>query len=273
MFKKDSPAKTESHDSTPAAGGSGDVSPRQKRNNLEVLEMQVEHFKKENAELRNQLAQTGCTKSPPTIMQSQQPYLAAMENAMSSIMTALHNFFHFEIEEPELKEAMEVAQSYLRASEMAMKSHHHTENRILSDISGGSTTLPSLQSNSKHREVTAMAGGMGGAFSSNTASTHLGGGGSTTTDDQPPSYHKGDSRGTALGRTARPSSPISFRIRKHGGHAHTSHMILRGQTEEIDDEVQLELCNYINTGKYRFLIVLVCRRTSKSYDMSYTKSN
>ncbi len=157
MFKKETPAKIENHDAAaPASGGGGGaVCLRQKQNNLEILEMQVEHFKKENTELRNRLAQTGSTKSssPTTIPQSQ--YLAVMENAMSSIMTALHNFFHFEIEEPELKEAMEETQSYLRASEMAMKSHqHNTENSSLSNSSsgggGGSTTLPSLQSNSKH---------------------------------------------------------------------------------------------------------------------------
>ncbi len=81
----------------------------------------------------------------------------------------------------------------------------------------------------------------GGAFNSSVASTHLGGGGSMTTSDQPPSYHKGvSSRGTAASwRTAHPTSPISFRIRKHGGHAHTSHMILRGQSEGLDAEVQL----------------------------------
>ncbi len=57
MFKKDSPAKTKSYDSAlPAAGSSGAVSPRRKRNNLEVLEAQIEHLKKENAELRKQLA-------------------------------------------------------------------------------------------------------------------------------------------------------------------------------------------------------------------------
>ncbi len=258
MFKKDSPAKTESHDSAlPATGSSGGVSPRRKRNNLEVLEVQIEHLKKENAELKNELAQAGTMKSPPTIVQSQQPHLAVMEKAMSSIMTALRNFFHFEIEEPELKEAMEATQSYLRASEMTMK-NHYSENRILSDISGGSTTLPSLQSNNKHREVTAVAaGGMGGVFSSKV-STHFGGG-STTLEDQPPLYHKGISRGAAtLLRTTHPSSPIVFRVRGRGGHVQTSQMLLRGQTEEFDDEVHLTVCNCINIGIYRFLIILVC---------------
>ncbi len=246
MFKKDSPAKTESRDATPAVAGSGGaLSPRRKGNNLEVLEVQIEHLKKENAELRNQLAQTGTAKSPTTVMQpQQQSRLAAMEKAMSSIMTSLHNFFHYEIEEPELKEAMEVAQGYLRASEMTMK-NKHPENRILSDISGGSsTTLPSLQSNNKHREVvTAKAGGMGGGVSSSAVSTHFGGFGSAMTDDQqPPLYHKGVSRGGAaplLLTTQRPSSPIAFRVRGRGGHVHTSQMLLRGQTEELDDEVQL----------------------------------
>ncbi len=259
MFKKDSPAKTESCDSAlPAAGSSGGVSPRRKRNNLEVLEVQIEHLKKENAELRDRLAQAGTMKSSSTIVQSQQPHLAVMEKAMSLIMTALRNFFRFEIEEPELKEATEAAQSYLRASEMTMKSHH-PENRILSDISGGSTTLPSLQSNNKHREVTAMAtGGMGGVFRSNTVSTHFGGG-STTLDDQQPSYHKGISRGAAaLLRTTQPSSPIAFRVRGCGGHVQTSQMLLRGQTEEFDAEVHLTLHNCINIGIYHFLIFLVC---------------
>ncbi len=243
MFKKDSPAKTKSYDSAlPAAGSSGAVSPRRKRNNLEVLEAQIEHLKKENAELRNQLAQAGTTKSPSTILQSQQPHLEVMEKAMSSIMTALRDFFHFEIEEPELKEAMEGVQSYLRASQMTMKSHPRPENRTVSDICGGnSTTLPSLPSNNKHREVTAMtAGGTGGGFSSTTASTQFGSG-STTSDYQQSSYHKGNSRGggAALLRTTQPSSPIAFRVRGRGGHVQTSQMLLRGQAEEIDEEVHL----------------------------------